>query len=238
MRPLRLFTGQIAAWLRGPHLFGVATIGGLATLGLAACGTTMSAGDCASADWRALGYDDGRQGLSARQFERRERVCTRQGVTANLPAYEEGRGVGLEQFCTNESGFEAGLKDIRYLDVCPAEQEGTFLAGYDLGQEALALSLDAKKSETLYRKSVTSLDRHRYNLVISENRYENPTLANEDRETARLDLEHHAREIDRLEVDIPRYKLEAASTQEAYTAFLETLPAVYRAMVEETTDNR
>lgn len=101
-------------------------------LGLAGC-ATMDAEECATADWRAIGYEDGVRGLDAGHLSKRRKACADHGVTPDLDAYLAGRSEGLRQFCRPGNGYRLGTQGYRYGGQCPPTLEPAFLAAYSDG---------------------------------------------------------------------------------------------------------
>ncbi len=119
-------------------------------LALGACaGGGMDSAECATADWRAIGYEDGAQGHSPDYFGHRRKACAEHGVTANFDAYLAGRAEGLAHFCRSQNGYRLGTRGYRYSGVCPAGLEGAFLAahadGYGLYERQAALKSIGKQ---------------------------------------------------------------------------------------------
>lgn len=54
---------------------------------LAGCASGMDSAECVTADWRAIGYEDGSQGRGANSFSERRKACADHGVTPNFEAY-------------------------------------------------------------------------------------------------------------------------------------------------------
>ena len=88
----------------------VATCGLIvALLFLSGCATqTLSKSECATADWRVIGYGDGAAGHGAERIDGHRRACARFGVTPDLMAYNQGRSEGLREYCTAPKGLELG----------------------------------------------------------------------------------------------------------------------------------
>jgi hypothetical protein len=108
----------------------------LGLLALAGACETMSVDECRVADWRALGYQDGSNGLSLDKYSAREKSCAKAGIAAQFDPYSGGRAEGLSSFCRPERGFRAALNGYVYKGVCPASAEPDFLLGYDDGRMA------------------------------------------------------------------------------------------------------
>jgi len=96
---------------------------------------TMSEEECLTADWRAIGYEDGAAGLQVAQLGRRRQACADHGVRPDTVAYRAGRDEGLELYCTEQRGFRLGRAGSGYNGVCPADLEGLFLRGHQAGRE-------------------------------------------------------------------------------------------------------
>jgi hypothetical protein len=103
--------------------------------GLAACATPpMEPSQCAVADWRALGYQDGAAGAAPEKFASREADCARAGYAANFALYSEGRAAGLRDFCSPENGFRQGLDGSSdRSQICPSDLMFAFRLAHEDG---------------------------------------------------------------------------------------------------------
>jgi hypothetical protein len=103
----------------------------------------MDAEECASADWRAIGYEDGVQGQSAAAFGTRRKACAEHGIRADFDAWLAGRDQGVAQFCRPQNGYQLGTQGRQYPGVGPAYLYPAFLAapaeGYGLYERGAAL---------------------------------------------------------------------------------------------------
>ena len=66
---------------------------------------TMSVDECATADWRVLGFTDGSRGETLARTERRANDCAAHGYTIDRVAYDGGRHAGLSQYCTSATAY-------------------------------------------------------------------------------------------------------------------------------------
>jgi len=106
----------------------------LACLVLASC-QTMSKEECAVADWRVIGEQDGAAGYSPQdRFARHVKACTKAGVAADQTAWYQGYQQGLPRYCTPLNGLSVGSQGKSYANVCPVNLEAGFREGYDLGR--------------------------------------------------------------------------------------------------------
>lgn len=105
-----------------------------AMLVLSGC-ASMSADECLTSDWHAIGYEDGARGYSAEQLGSRRKACAKHGVTPDFQAYQAGRTEGLQEFCQPQRGFNIGAAGGRYSGVCPVHLEPGFLDAFRVGAQ-------------------------------------------------------------------------------------------------------
>jgi hypothetical protein len=116
--------------------------GGIAALALAGC-ATMSEQDCRSADWEAVGREDGVAGAKPDQLEGHRKACARHGVEPQEAAWRAGYAAGLEEFCTAKGGYLAGRDVHGHRDACAGKpREAAFLEAFRRGQEIHAMRRD------------------------------------------------------------------------------------------------
>ena len=127
------------------------------SLTLTSCTSSMNSVECAMADWRAIGYEDGAQGRGPNKFGERRMACAGHGVTPDFEAYMGGRDKGLAQFCRPQNGYRLGVRGYRYTGVCPSEQEPAFQAahidGYGLYQRRATVSRIGKRLRNSKRRA-------------------------------------------------------------------------------------
>lgn len=107
---------------------------------LAAGCASMDKEECATADWYAVGLEDGASGRAVERLGEHRRACAEHGVTPVAEAYLKGRGEGLKSFCTYERGYAEGRAGHGYGGVCPEPMGRSFLAGYHRGHDLYELS--------------------------------------------------------------------------------------------------
>lgn len=110
----------------------IATIA-VTTIAVSGC-ATMSEEECLTADWRAVGVQDGSAGRTTNWFSRRSEDCARHGVTPDFTSWEIGYRSGLMSYCTPYNGVQSGLRGNDYQGVCPANLEAEFYPAYQLGR--------------------------------------------------------------------------------------------------------
>ena len=96
---------------------------------------TLNKSECREADWQTIGLEDGAKGHPLTYIGNHRKACAEHGVKPDLDQYRVGHQAGLTRFCTPDNGFKQGRAGRGYNNVCPAELEGQFLAGYDTGRE-------------------------------------------------------------------------------------------------------
>jgi hypothetical protein len=160
----------------------IGVVGGL--LALASC-ATMSADECAVADWRSIGFQDGGQGLGMLKFTDREKACVKAGFTADMSAYQTGRQEGLVNFCQPQSGFRAGLRGYSYQGVCPANLEADFLYGYNDGQIAYQARQAVTEASNRLTAARSEMDRLSEKIAAFDAQARDGSITPEAREDAR-----------------------------------------------------
>src|SRR4051794_9705249 len=88
-------------------------------LALAAC-ASMDRNQCVSADWYAVGLEDGARGRAVERLGDHRRACAEYRVAPDTARYLAGRNEGLKSFCTYERGFSEGRGGNSYAAACPA----------------------------------------------------------------------------------------------------------------------
>lgn len=95
----------------------------------------MSKEECAVADWRVIGEQDGAAGYNPQdRFARHVKACTKAGVAADQTAWYQGYQQGLPRYCTPLNGLSVGSQGQSYANVCPVNLDSGFREGYDLGR--------------------------------------------------------------------------------------------------------
>ncbi|HSA82470.1 MAG TPA: DUF2799 domain-containing protein [Geminicoccaceae bacterium] len=179
----------------------------------------MDADECRTADWRAIGYEDGVQGRDAASFGTYRKACAEHGVSANLDAWLGGRGEGLEHFCRPQNGYRLGVQGNPYAGVCPLALEAGFVAahaeGYGLYQREAALRQLEKQLHYSRRRAeeIEYLLADRTALLIA------PDLETTARASIAIELKQLAQEKIRLEQSIDQLEHDSAAAEQEYEAY-------------------
>ena len=129
----------------------------LSALVLASGCASMTPADCRSANWQAVGYQDGLKGNPDR-LENRRQACARAGVAPETGAdesYDEGWNDGLASYCAPANAFVQGRRGKQYHGVCGEDLEAAFLEAY--GDGLLVGSVEQRhRAFSLYYSGYTS----------------------------------------------------------------------------------
>lgn len=113
---------------------------------------TMSKEECAVADWRVVGEQDGAAGYEPQsRFARHVKACERAGVLADQTLWYQGYQQGLPRYCTPLNGLSVGRDGKSYANVCPVDLDAGFREGYSLGQAYYRNSSDIRSAESQIR---------------------------------------------------------------------------------------
>lgn len=129
----------------------------LAAALLAGCATGVSKDQCAAADWRTVGYEDGLRGAPADRIGAHRAGCGKHGVTPDLAAYLDGRERGLVEYCQPKNGFRVGVNGGGYANVCPARTETAFVDGYRHGRQIYEARSELRKTQSQLRSAKQNL---------------------------------------------------------------------------------
>lgn len=183
---------------------------------------SMDEDECRTADWWAIGYEDGVKGVASSYIAERRVACADHGVTPDLAAYREGRNEGLREYCTPASGFRLGRKGRALTAVCPSELEGDFRDAYKSGREIYqAASVVRKTSSTLERRK-RELSDVRASLTSKTSELIVPSTATERRIELLVEIQELSSrkqklqdEISRLSTELNRHRDELAALEHA-----------------------
>lgn len=193
-------------------------------LTLAACaGSSMDEAECRTADWRAVGYEDGARGLNAQAFGKHRKACAKHGVTAGFDAYLGGHGEGLAIYCRPQNGYRLGKGGYRYNGVCPTHLEAAFVAahgdGYGLYQRKSAVNQIGKELSTSKARAKDI----EYLLVEKATQLISPTLPTPERAALAIELKQLGEEKVEVEQSIPQLERDYAEAQRDYERYRRQL---------------
>lgn len=94
---------------------------------------TMNKDECVSADWQAMGYQQGARGGSTQAFSRMQQACANHGITADFSAYQQGHRQGLDNYCSFDQGLALGQNGSSYNTQCSSVRYPAFKEGFQKG---------------------------------------------------------------------------------------------------------
>ncbi len=97
---------------------------------------SMSADECVTADWHAIGFEDGSSGRTTGNISRHRKACAKHGVTPDFNAYTAGHAKGVPLYCVETKGFYVGSKGGAFPSVCAGAKYPGFEKGYERGLTA------------------------------------------------------------------------------------------------------
>ncbi len=103
-------------------------------IGISGC-ANMNQAQCETANWQAIGYEDGAAGARDSQFSQHRQECAKYGITANIEDYLHGHDKGSKKYCTQTNGFFLGMKGQNYNRNCPQDLAPVFLRGLTDGKQ-------------------------------------------------------------------------------------------------------
>lgn len=101
---------------------------------LGAC-ASLTQEECLSADWRAIGYNDGVRGRLESYVSRHFDACSKVGITPDVQAWQAGRVQGLPLYCTPSNAYSVGRAGNDLSPVCPVSQRNVLFQNWDWGHE-------------------------------------------------------------------------------------------------------
>jgi hypothetical protein len=124
--------------------------------------------ECLNADWRTIGYEDGTRGYSGSRIASHRKACAKHGVTPDLDKYEEGRLLGLREYCTKSNGYRLGTRGNTYNGVCPPDLAPAFNRAMQEGRKLYVLKREAQQQKRELQKAYKDLDALKIELADKE----------------------------------------------------------------------
>jgi hypothetical protein len=160
-------------------------------IALSAC-QTMSAEECALADWRSLGYSDA-SGSGATRFADRQESCARKGFAANFDAYQVGQREGLRVFCEPARAFAFASRGGGFGGSCAADQAQNFSAAFADGRRVYEVRSALNSAQSEYNSLSARRDQIDRDIYNREQDLRNATT-DEDRQHRRDEINRLRRE--------------------------------------------
>lgn len=187
---------------------------------------SMSADECLTVDWTAIGYEDGSRGYTADRLGSHRKACAKHGVTPDLAAYQDGHAQGVEAFCQPGRAFKHGEHGASYSGVCPAHLEPEFLEAYQAGHKLYSLRSSFNAANSMIASKEAELERAGKRMAQAEAELisdattseQRVLLLNELRTLAERNGELEA-EIDQLIADRARIEQELQYYESSISAY-------------------
>ena len=196
----------------------------VAAAGCATGGGGMRAGDCAGADWYAIGLEDGRNGHAGPTLEQRRQTCAGAGVELDTARYDAGRQEGYKAFCTQSNGFQFGKAAGEYKYVCKGKTEMAFVDAYQLGLQVRELKDNVRDVE----RNMNNVEREMRRLQSQLSQYErqlyNTNTGDATRRAIMNDIDRLRRDIYQLQEDRAHYQHQFNVADSELKNFEERLP--------------
>lgn len=164
--------------------------------------STMNQGECVTADWRTVGYEDGVNGYSGDRIGQYRKACAKYGVTTNLDLYQQGRAQGLLEFCQPGNGYRAGVRGRSYAGVCPASLEPKFLAAFNTGHQLYVLQSRVSNADAQIEYKRSELNSLEHSVAAKAVQVTSNDSTAQDRADALIDAQQSAERIGRLKAEI------------------------------------
>jgi uncharacterized small protein (DUF1192 family) len=175
--------------------------------------SSMSQNECATADWRTVGYEDGVNGYPGDRIAQHRKDCAKYGVTTNLDLYQQGRQQGLLEFCQPANGYRVGVQGRNYYGVCPAALEPKFMAAFDSGHQLYVLQSRVSNADAQIQYKRSELDRLEHGIAANAVQVASNDTTAQDRADALLNTEQSAERIGRLKAEIHQLEIERVNNQ-------------------------
>ena len=194
----------------------------ISLLGLGGC-ASMSADECVTGDWNAIGFEDGANGYTADQFGNRRQACAKHGITPDFEAYKAGRKKGLRQYCRPSRGFSLGKSGARYNGVCPARMEADFVDAYNSGHQLYTLRSKVNRATNQINAKEHELENASDRIRSAEAQLIATETTIQDRILLLADLKELSERTGQLEAEIDELIEERATYEQQLAAYQAVL---------------
>lgn len=198
-------------------------IAALSIFALTGC-ATMSAEECLTADWRAIGYEDGARGAPVSAVSGRRQTCANKaGVTVDMASYLDGRAEGLFEFCQPSNGYALGARGGAYNGVCNGPEEYDFISAYQAGKQLFTLERQVVAISSDIEKAHYDLDKVDKDVAYAEAALIAPETPHPERILILKDIKRLSKERGNIETAIIALNRDHVRAQEEladYHAFI------------------
>ncbi|MEO1251936.1 MAG: DUF2799 domain-containing protein [Pseudomonadota bacterium] len=197
---------------------------GLFVAGILSGCASMSREECVTADWRAIGYEDGAAGLPVSAVSGRRAICAKKAkVTVDMAAYMAGRDRGLDVYCEPGNGYAVGSRGGAYNGVCAGALEDRFLAAYETGRRLFDLQAAVSSINGQIRQAHYDLRSVEHRMAETEVSIISPGFSAQERITMLAELKQLAEDKGAIEASLDALNREHALASQALDAFRDDL---------------
>jgi hypothetical protein len=179
----------------------------------------MSKDECLAVDWRTIGYEDGVAGRSGDYIAEHRKACAKYGVRADLDQYQQGRNLGLREFCQPVNGYRLGARGGTYYGVCPVDLERAFHSAFDSGHQLYVLTARVSNAEAELDSKRRELARVEHGIVENSVQAVATDNAPDQRANSVLDVARLAERASQLKIEIRQLSEDSARYQEELDAY-------------------
>lgn len=182
---------------------------------------------CATADWRAIGYEDGAKGWKRDRIATHRKNCAEFGITPDFEAYVSGHEEGIAYYCQPHTGYNIGLQGRRYNGGCPPAQEAGFrdanADGYGLWEREKAVN-DARNelASAKQRSADLELEITDYTKAMLS-----PTIPTAERISMGIEMKQMVQEKQEVSRSIPRLEAKLTAAESELSAFRASIAGRY-----------
>jgi hypothetical protein len=196
----------------------------LAVTALSGC-ASMSADECVTSDWSAVGFEDGSRGYTTERFGNHRKACAKHGVTADFQAYQRGRDEGLVEFCQPGRAFSYGVNGGNYNGVCAAELEPEFLEAYHAGRKLHTLRASVSGANSAIYARESELEAAEKRIVAAELALISDETTTEQRLALLAELKELSERTGHLESEIKQLVADRARFEQDLQYYEQTVAA-------------
>ncbi len=114
---------------------------------LASC-ASISPEQCRAGDWRGIGISDGENGRSGGYISRHQDACGKVGIVPDVAAWNAGREIGLDRYCTPRNAYRIGRDGTELSNRCTGPSVSELNAANIKGRKYYAITREISDLRT------------------------------------------------------------------------------------------
>ena len=191
-------------------------------LALNAC-SSMSTEECQTADWSAIGYEDGAQGKAAEYFGTRRKACAEHGIAADFRGYMAGRAEGVAHYCRPQNGYNVGASGRQYNGICPPELEAGFIEAHADGYGLYQRRAEMNRARQRLNQARQRADKLEYMLAERTASLISPAVPPMRRAQIAIEIKQLTEEKIEVETSIPELEREYSAAERELRAYSQSI---------------